>query len=215
MKSKLQKPGTSTTSTLHRFQFLPCSKLLTIPLLILLTQAFGWTAVHGQSVPPFGENFEISADAGGDIGGKPAVGSDGTNIFVVWRDFRDSATNGPDIYSARVTPDGTVLDPAGIPMSTFANGDLNPGAQYVPSVAFDGTNYLVVWTAHRICTLRSCDYEVYAGRVTPNGTVLDPGIQITTGAIPLRMPSIAFDGTNHLVTWRTGRQSNPSGPGLD
>jgi len=201
VKSKLQKPGTSTSSTLHRFQFLPCSKLLTIPLLILLTLAFGWTAVHGQSVVPVGLNFEISADALGDIGGKPAIAYDGTNFFVVWHDFRDSATNGPDIYGARVTPDGTVLDPAGIPISTFANADPSPGAQYVPSVAFDGTNYLVVWTAHRD---PDPDYEVYAARVTPDGTVLDPGgIQITSGASPLRMPSIVFDGTNYLVVWRT------------
>jgi len=100
-----------------------CSKLLTIPLLILLTLAFGWTAVHGQSVVPVGLNFEISAEAKGDIGGKPAIASDGTNFFVVWRDFRDSGTNGPDIYGARVTPDGTILDPNGIPISTFANAD--------------------------------------------------------------------------------------------
>ena len=44
-----------------------------------------------------------------------------------------------DIYGARVTRAGGVLDSAGIAISTAAR------TQVYPSAAFDGTNYLVAW----------------------------------------------------------------------
>src|SRR5688500_641235 len=69
----------------------------------------------------------------------PGVAFEGTNYFVVWQHF-DSSTGEIDIYGARVDPDGTVLDPdPGIPIST------SDGGQSRPTVAFDGTKYLVVW----------------------------------------------------------------------
>jgi hypothetical protein len=124
-----------------------------------------------------------------------------------------------------VTSDGVVLDPAGIPISRFPNYDPDPGNQYVPSVAFDGTNYMVVWVENR--DPGAVNYEVYAARVTPEGVVLDPdALQLTTGSDPdaARMPSIVFDGTNYFVTWRTlisvgseirGARVSPAGINLD
>ena len=166
-------------------------------------------AVFAQSYAPAGDDFVVAAvpspDAvGGDATqGKPAIISDGTNFFVVWRDRRDFAANSYDIYGARVAADGTVLDPTGIPISAIANFDPAPGNQYFPSVGFDGTNFLVVWTANRDPS--SIVYEIYAARVSPDGTVLDPvAIQLTTGSDALRMSSIVFDGTNYFIVWRTG-----------
>ena len=159
-------------------------------------------AADGPPPVRFGVSFPVSLQGSGSAQGKPVIASDGTNFFVVWLDKRNFCTNGYDIYGARVTPDGVVLDPTGIPISTFPNMDPDPGSQYIPSVEFDGTNYLVVWTETR--NPEGTHYEIYAARVTPGGTVLDPnGVQITSSdASPLRMPSIAFDGTNFLITWR-------------
>jgi len=184
-------------------------------------------ASEGSTDPvlPLGINFPVAPNAGpGAVMGKPSIAFDGTNFFLVWRDSRDFATHSYDIYGARIALDGTVLDPDGIPISTFANHDENPGNQYSPSVGFDGTNYMVVWVESRDDP--AYWYNVYAARVTPGGTVLDPeGIQITNvddgSYLPVRMPTIGFDGTNYLVVWRTvsnnirGARLTPQGVNLD
>ena len=65
----------------------------------------------------------------------PAVASNGSDFLVAWKD--DDLSTG-QIDAARVTADGTVLDPNGIHIS--AAGSVN-----YPAVAWDGTNYFVVW----------------------------------------------------------------------
>ncbi len=123
----------------------------------------------------------------------PAITFNGTDYLVVWHDLR--AGSNYDIYGARVTPAGTVLDATGIAISTAA------GNQLIPAIAFDGTNSLVVWH-----DLRGADYDIYGARVDANGTVLDPaGIPISTATGDQYAPALAFDGTNYLVAWRDHR----------
>ena len=54
-----------------------------------------------------------------------------------WRDYRSGLSW--DIYGARVSPDGAVLDPDGIAICAAAN------AQWSPAVAWNGSQFLVVW----------------------------------------------------------------------
>ena len=67
-----------------------------------------------------------------------AVSFNGTNYLVAWADYRNGNY---DIYGARVTPDGAVLDDAGIAIYT---GALN---QAYASIASDGCDWLVAWGA--------------------------------------------------------------------
>jgi phosphoribosylformylglycinamidine (FGAM) synthase PurS component len=120
----------------------------------------------------------------------PAIAFDGTNCLVTWMDYRNGSYG--DIYATRVTPQGTVLDPSGIPVTT------DSGDQLYPAIAFDGTNYLVTWMDDR----SGSTYDIYAARVTPAGTVLDPsGILVSAAADYQMYPAVAFDGANFLVTW--------------
>jgi len=124
---------------------------------------------------------------------EPAVAFDGTNYFVVWEDHRD----GTDIYGARVTPDGVVLDRTGIAISEAT------GSQGSPAVAFDGTNYLVVWDDTR----NGSGNDIYGARVSPAGTVLDrTGFAISTAMRIQFAPAVAFGGTDYFVVWTDGRR---------
>src|SRR5215203_3118143 len=90
----------------------------------------------------------------------PALAFDGTKYLVAWHDRR----SGNDIYGARVSLAGAVLDPGGIPISTA------PNPKGRPALAFDGTNYLVAWEDGRLGPV-----HIYAARVSSAGAVLDSG----------------------------------------
>lgn len=142
------------------------------------------------------EPIAISEATGSQM--SPRAAFDGTNYLVVWYDSRGGLY---DIYCTRVAQNGTVLNPAGIAISTAAN------YQYFPDVSFDGNNYMVVWQDQRSGT-----YDIYGSRVAQNGNVLDPtGIQISGATDEQSRPSIDFDGTNYLIVWDDQR----SGSGYD
>lgn len=127
----------------------------------------------------------------------PAVAFDGINYLVVWRDDRPGLDH--DIYGARVTPSGAVLDSAGIAISTAANFQTNP------AVAFDGTNYLVVWSDERY----SYSDDIFGARVSRSGMVLDTsGIAISTASNWQGIPKVAFDGSNYIVVWEDARSGS-------
>jgi hypothetical protein len=99
---------------------------------------------------------------------RPALAFDGTNYLVVWHQGQLGAT---DVFGARVTPAGVVLDDGGFVISSA------PTAQGLPSIAFGSVShpvYLVVWT-----DFRNGLNAAYGARVRPDGVVLDPnGIPI-------------------------------------
>ncbi len=155
-----------------------------------------YTDVYGARVTPEGtvvdpQGFIITQAARDQL--TPALAFDGANFLVVWEDNRGGD---PGIYGTRVTPGGTVLDPAGIAIGEATNW------QYSPAIGFDGANFLVVWQDDR-----GGDYwDICGARVTPEGLVLDPdGIVISQAASLKRSPALGFDGANFLVVWQDNR----------
>jgi len=167
----------------------------------------GLSDICGARVTPQGmvldpSGFAISRAANGQYG--PAVGFDGATFLVAWKDYRSGVHNPSDVYGARVTPQGEVLDSAGIVISQAAND------QYNPAVGIDGANFLVAWQDNR----SGSDYDIYGARVTPQGTVFDSAgfaISKAVKANDQRLPAVGFDGANFLVAWEDDR----SGSGWD
>jgi hypothetical protein len=147
------------------------------------------------------EGFRISSAPSRQ--GAPSVAFDGTNFLVAWEDMRSMQRY--DVYGARVSPDGTVLDPDGIPIATAVNGQNNP------IVSSDGSGFLVAWQ-HMLPSADDAippSHDIYAARVDSTGVVLDPqGIPVSSSAGPQTRPSVAFDGTNYLVAWEDKRAGN-------
>jgi hypothetical protein len=73
---------------------------------------------------------------------------------------------------------------------------LAAGNQAAPSVAFDGTRYLVAWQHLRSGSTR----DIYASRVTTGGSVQDPGgIPVSTAVDNQTLPAEAANGTFLVV----------------
>ncbi|MEO0085656.1 MAG: hypothetical protein ABIK37_03400 [candidate division WOR-3 bacterium] len=157
-----------------------------------------WSSdIHCVRVSPAREMLDSTSIAVCNASGRqaePAVSFDGENFLVAWHDDR-RAQREYDLYAARVTTAGRVLDSTGFVVSA------EPGQQMVPAALFDGGNHLVVWFDGR-----SGQYDIYGSRVSPDGTVLDPdGIPISTAAYDQWAAATAFDGENYLVIWADER----------
>jgi MYXO-CTERM domain-containing protein len=176
-----------------------------VPATLLASSSFPVMLVPTVS-PEFGLDTPVT-NPGGGMQTSPAVASSGTGYLAVWADDRGGDI---DVYGARVGQDGTVLDNLGIPIALALN------AQQSPAVAFDGTNYLVVWSDGR----RGSGTDIFGARVSPAGSVLDPsGLGLSTSstfALLMSAPAIAFDGTNYLIVWdeKTGFSGSTNLMGL-
>jgi len=153
--------------------------------------------IYGQRVSKagglVGTDFAICNQ--GDDQEFPDIGFDGTNYLVVWEDERNASR---DIYGQRVNTGGGLV---GGSLAICNEGHY----QYVPAIAFDGTNYLVVWEDYR------SGRDIYGQRVNTDGGLLGGNFGIYTGIEGQSYPAVAFDGTNYLVVWQDTRD----GLGID
>lgn len=166
--------------------------------------------IYGARVTPRGQvlgEFPIFTAAGEQV--FSAVAFAGSNSLVVWRDTRNGSgpSSTTDIYGTRVSPQGVVLDPTGIPICTA------PEVQAEPAVAFDRQNYFVVWDDGR---RQDGLLHIIGARVSPAGVLLDGpadsgGIVINESPVSKSYPRLAFDGRDLLVTWWVNSYWPPSG----
>jgi hypothetical protein len=117
----------------------------------------------------------------------PSVAFDGANYLVVWQDNRNGYA---DIFGARVTQNGAVLDPTGIPLCTA------PSGQYKPRIGFDGQNYCVVWEDWR----NGEHTDVYGCYVNSSGVVVSEFIVADQANLQLE-PTLATGSDKYLITY--------------
>ncbi len=133
-----------------------------------------------------GVRFDICTET--DAQYYPRVASDGTNFFVVWQDSRDGYS---EIYGARVTSNGTVLDVGGIKLVNAT------GARGSPDVAYCGY-WLCAWEDNR-----DGNNNIYGTRVDGNGVVVDdPSILISdASSYDEKCPAVSSDSEKFIVTY--------------
>jgi hypothetical protein len=171
------------------------TKLIYIDLIVLMTIA--GPSIHAQKpfsirVNEFLVDTTIVYIPAINLQKYPSAAFDGTNYLIVWQDDRSSTSY--DIYGARVNKLGIVLDSGGIAISTA------PFDQRYPCIAFDGTNYLVVWEDYCRTSWTS---DIYGAKLNQSGIVIDsfavsiqPGDQIS--------PTLASGLDNQLLITYSG-----------
>ncbi|MBX3227966.1 MAG: hypothetical protein KIT84_27935 [Labilithrix sp.] len=133
-----------------------------------------------------------SIGAGEDV--DPAVAFDGTSFLVAWS--HATATDAV-VAAARVATDGTVLDAQPIQLGKNAGKRAS-----LPSVAWNGSEYLVAWSDDR-----DSNPEVYAARISPGGAPVESplGFRVSQTGEDAggggKTPSVAAAGRTFLVAW--------------
>jgi hypothetical protein len=141
----------------------------------------------------------------------PMVAFGGANYLVVWSGGSSAIE---DVFGARVSTAGVVLDSPAIPIATSSNS-----SQLVGGVASDGTNYLVVWDDTTSGSVPPTNGSIRGRRVVAaDGSLLDgtadtAGIAISTSStVANHSSSVAFAGSTFVVTWGIGRNNSMFSP---
>jgi len=141
----------------------------------------------GAPVGP--DSFVVAAE-----GARPAVAFDGTNYVAVAQRNKSPTEPTQDLFAARVSPDGVVLDPDGIALAT----DIK--REEAQSIACGGGMCLVAWRRGKTQN----NSQVRALRFTPDGTVLDPeGFLVSPVNTPVAT-TVTFTGDAFAVAWSEG-----------
>ncbi|MCY1075747.1 hypothetical protein [Archangium lansingense] len=136
----------------------------------------------------------IAAAAGAQR--SPRVASRYGSSLVVWEDSRQGSDT--DIYGARVTQQGVVLDASALVISSA------PNSQYAPVVAASPNEFLVVWEE-----LGSGEWNLQGTRVMYDGSVQAPAIVVSAAAGTQSSPAVATNGNEFLVVWSNQRMGDP------
>ena len=133
----------------------------------------------------------VAVSARATVESTPSLIPFGSGALIAWTDARNGV---PDIFAARFSSAGTVLEPNGIPIC--ATG----GDQLYPLIAGDGTNGAIIcWSDSRVET-------VYAQRLNSMGVVqwMPNGVPVGdggTGAIFGGVNIVTDGGNGAIITW--------------
>ena len=140
-----------------------------------------------------------------------AVAFGNSHYLVVFSRY-DDASGRHQLHGRLVTPAGNVVGASEFPIGPRDQNQLHA------DVAFDGTNFLVVWQQEQL--LSEPPYTtittITAARVSEAGVVLDGnGLTVCNTGKVTETPRVAFGGGQYLVVWRDGRHSADYSEGFD
>ncbi len=152
----------------------------------------GLTAGSASAAPPplaVGAERAVATARPGAIQGEPAAAWNGSEYYVVWD---ERPASGPvQVYGARVSANGTVLDPGGVQLSQSLFDD-----SLHPRVTSGAGKFVVVWE-----DAPEGDYsDVGAAMVRADGTVQKRWFM--GGDNGQTHPDVAWNGQLFLAVWQ-------------
>jgi len=148
----------------------------------------------------------------------PRAAFDGQSYFMAWADLRvEGGVVQRDVYGARVTPDGEVLDTQGVAIAT------GQGLHGNPQVVSGGAGSFVLWR-EMLNDYPSYPEAIRGARVSQDGVVLDatpleipvpygwPSLTFYAGADPGGALVIGGDEADGLAAVRVGNDGSVSSP---
>jgi len=154
------------------------------------------TLVPGSgSVPnPAGVTTSMALDDETDY----SVAYNGTEYAVVWSQV---VNGGCDIMAARISGSGEALNESPVNVTSTYAGD-----QIQPSIAWNGSKYLVVWSGNE--TYSATDYDIRGWFLDSNLTKLTAQpMNICQVTMDQSKPCAASNGSNFLVAWEDRRSA--------
>jgi hypothetical protein len=147
-------------------------------------------APDGTVLDPGGKT--LRQDTWNSGANKAALAFAGDEFLMTWVEL-DSGTGSWVVRGQRLT---SALNPIG---GVFKINLDSPSSPERPSVATDGTGFLVVWDEQRYYGFS----QLFGTRVSHTGSVMDPnGIQVTGSAgYTMFQPTVAWDGGNYVVAY--------------
>lgn len=150
-------------------------------------EIFGAFVASDRTVgAPFPITNTVGAQTRPTVAANPATGQ----FLVSWMDAQSPP---PRIYGALLDANGQVQG-AAFQISSASGTN-------APRAIFDGTSYVVAWE-----DLRSAPAEIYVGRVSTAGALLDgTGEPLDSTTFAQLQPSLAGSGGNSLLAWTESR----------
>ncbi len=163
--------------------------LKTTAVLYLLCSALALSSANGSE-------FQINTYTTNDQN-TPALAFDGNNYLITWySEGQDGSNYG--IYGQLVGTTGAKVG------SEFQINSYTANAQYNPTLAYDGTNYLVTWHSDK---QDGSNYGVYGQLISASGAKVGSEFQINSYTTNNQYyPSISYGDTDYFVTWMSATQ---------
>jgi hypothetical protein len=146
-----------------------------------------------------GAEKAVSAARPANGQGPPAVAWNGSRYFVVWA---EGTLDTSSIYGARVSADGTVLDPNGILLGTR---DSNIAVLRNPTVAGGGGKFFVIWEQEP-----EDSYDDLFAAMVSNAGVVQKNWCLSCVDNQQSNPSAAWNGQLFLAAWEDTPQVTES-----
>lgn len=130
---------------------------------------------------------DLVVSPGGVGESAPAVASDGSGWLVAWSDARNANASGRDIWGARISAAGALLDASGIELSDDA------GDEVAPAVTHTGSEWLVAWSQE--------DAGQFMRAVANNGNPAAQRIDVSTASGTLGRAAFGGDPATPIIAW--------------